>query len=97
MPAEHSFRDKITDVGAEGSIAVYAGPPSPSRLSDEAYKAECEKKIAAGSYPQNFDCSQRLHTDAGMADAILELSDATKVARDCKTAWLMVGRTVAPP
>ncbi|CDI74841.1 EF hand family protein, related [Eimeria praecox] len=57
-------------------------PPSPSSLSDEEYKAECSKKISEGSYPKNFDCSQRLHTEAGMADAILELSDATKVARD---------------
>ncbi|KAL8438149.1 hypothetical protein ACSSS7_000436 [Eimeria intestinalis] len=60
----------------------YAGPPSPSQLSDEAYKAECQKKIAAGKYPLNFDCSQRLHTEAGMADSILELSQATPAARD---------------
>ncbi|KAL8451361.1 hypothetical protein Emed_002026 [Eimeria media] len=58
------------------------GPPSPSKLSDEAYEAECQKKIAAGKYPANFDCSQRLHTDAGMADSILELSETTPAARD---------------
>ncbi|KAL8274285.1 hypothetical protein Esti_001796 [Eimeria stiedai] len=57
-------------------------PPSPSQLSDEAYEAECEKKIAARKYPANFDCSQRLHTEAGMADSILELSEATPAARD---------------
>ncbi|KAL8443595.1 hypothetical protein Emag_005873 [Eimeria magna] len=60
----------------------YAGPPSPSQLSNEAYEAECRKKIAAGKYPSNFDCSQRLHTEAGMADSILELSEATPAARD---------------
>ncbi|KAL8440611.1 hypothetical protein Efla_005530 [Eimeria flavescens] len=58
-------------------------PPSPSKLSDEAYLAACEKKIAAGTYPRNFDCSQRLHTEAGMADSILELSESRKAARDC--------------
>ncbi|XP_026194361.1 hapless 2 [Cyclospora cayetanensis] len=57
-------------------------PPTPLSLSDDEYKAQCQKKIAEGSYPPNFDCSVRLHTEAGMADVILELSDTTPVARD---------------
>ncbi|CDJ50873.1 hypothetical protein, conserved [Eimeria brunetti] len=77
-----SLPDEILPRGRISMVPYAEGPPNPSSLSDEEYKAECKKKISEGSYPENFDCSQRLHTEAGMADAILELSDATKVARD---------------
>ena len=80
-----TFRGSLTGVQPHvRSSVAFLGPPKASSLSDEEYKAACEEKIASGSYPQNYDCSQRLHTEAGLADAILELSDSTKVARDGK-------------